>query len=114
MMCPPKLRVELSMRIAAVLMISASVVALNARAADKIDFLVEVKPILDSACLSGHGGGDKPEGGLRLDTRAAAIQGGDKGTALAPGNPQMSPLYTSAILPPGHDDIMPPKGDPLS
>jgi len=63
--------------------------------------------------LSCHGA-EKPKGGLRLDTRAGAIKGGEKGTALAPGLPKDSPLYASTILPPGHDDIMPPKGEPLN
>src|SRR2546428_705613 len=113
MMAPPKLRVELSMRIAVALIISASAAAFVARAADKIDFTSEVKPIMESSCLSCHSG-DKPKGGLRLDTRAAAMKGGENGAALVPGKAQMSPLYTSTILPPGDDKIMPPKGDPLS
>src|SRR5439155_16285443 len=113
MMVASKLRVELSMRIAVALIISASAAAFVARAADKIDFAVEVKPIIESSCLSCHSG-DKPKGGLRLDTRAAAIKGGENGAALVAGKPQMSPLYTSTILPPGDDKIMPPKGDPLS
>ena len=84
-----------------------------ASAADKIDFAEDVKPILESTCVSCHGP-EKPKGSFRLDTRAGAIKGGDDGTALVPGDPKKSPLYTSTILPAGHDDIMPPKGDPLS
>jgi len=49
MMAARKLRVELSMRIAAALVISASAAAFAARAADKIDFAVEVKPIIGSS-----------------------------------------------------------------
>src|SRR5881296_1257987 len=79
----------------------------------KVDFAEDIKPLLESTCLSCHGS-EKPKGGLRLDTRANALQGGDKGAALVPGDPKKSPLYTSTILPPGHDDIMPPKGDPLT
>src|SRR4051794_15504701 len=111
MIAASKLHVEVSMRIAAAVLISVSATAFAVRAADKIDFATEVKPILESACLSCHGG-DKPKGGLRLDTRAAAIKGGENGAAVVPGKPQMSPLYTSTILPPGDDKIMPPKGDP--
>src|SRR6185503_5093649 len=112
-MATSKLRVELSMRIAVAVIVPALSVVFFARAAEKVDFNSEVKPILESTCVSCHAG-DKPKGGLRLDTRAAAIQGGEHGAALAPGKPKMSPLYTSTILPPGDDDIMPPKGDPLS
>src|SRR5437899_6455938 len=82
-------------------------------AADKIDFTLQIKPILESACLSCHGS-EKPKGNLRLDTRAGALQGGDKGPALVPGKPGDSPLYKSTTLPAGHEDIMPPKGNPLA
>src|SRR5689334_25241349 len=93
------------MRIAVAFVIGASVAAFAARAADKIDFATEVKPILESTCLSCHGG-EKPKAGLRLDARSAATEGGEHGTALVPGKPQMSPLYTSTILPPGDENIM--------
>src|SRR5689334_4222 len=82
-------------------------------AADKIDFTLDVKPLLESTCLSGHGP-EKPKGELQLMTRALALKGGEKGAALVPGKPQESRLYTSTILPAGHDDIMPPKGDPFT
>src|SRR5947208_5647157 len=81
--------------------------------AEKVDFALDVKPILESACLSCHGP-EKPKGNLRLDTRAGALKGGDKGPALVPGKPADSPLYKSTTLPPGHEDIMPPKANPLA
>src|SRR5262245_66436838 len=83
------------------------------RGADRIDFALDVKPLLESTCLSCHGP-EKPKGELQLMTRALALKGGEKGAALVPGKPQDSRLYTSTILPAGHDDIMPPKGDPLT
>lgn len=87
--------------------------AAAASGADKIDFALDVKPLLESTCLSCHGP-EKPKGGLQLMTKALALKGGDDGTALVPGKPSESPLYATTILPPGHDDIMPPKGDPLT
>ena len=57
--------------------------------------------------------------GLRLDT-VEWIQKGylddddNPKQAVVAGNPAKSPLYTSTALPADHDDIMPPKGDPLS
>src|SRR5688500_8993793 len=101
------------MRTAPALIILAVACAVRAKAAEKVDFLLEVKPILESTCVSCHGA-EKPKGDLRHDTRAGALKGGDGGPALVPGKAQMSPLYTSTVLPPGHDDIMPPKGDPLA
>jgi formylglycine-generating enzyme required for sulfatase activity len=81
--------------------------------AAKVDFADDIKPILEATCLSCHGP-EKPKGGLRLDTRAHALQGGDSGAAIAPGDPKKSRLFTSTVLPPGHEDIMPPKGEPLT
>ena len=84
------------------------------RAADSVDFNRQVKPILESSCLSCHGA-EKPKGKLSLVTRAGALKGGDKGPALVPGKPRESPLYNATILPADHDDLMPPanKGGPL-
>lgn len=81
--------------------------------ASAADFVRDVKPILEKYCLSCHGD-EKPKGNLKLTTRAKVIEGGDKGTALVPGQPDKSPIYTTTILPPDHDDVMPPKGDKLT
>ncbi|HXJ76189.1 MAG TPA: c-type cytochrome domain-containing protein, partial [Candidatus Dormibacteraeota bacterium] len=81
--------------------------------ADQVDFLTQVKPILESTCLSCHGP-EKPKGDLQLMSRSLALKGGEHGPVLVPGKPAESKLYTSTTLPPGHDDIMPPKGDPLT
>jgi formylglycine-generating enzyme required for sulfatase activity len=77
-------------------------------AADKVDFHHEVKPILEATCVSCHGP-ERPKGRLRLDSREAAIKGGDLGTSLVPGKPEESPLYTTTILPEEDPDVMPPK-----
>ncbi|MEX2307902.1 MAG: PSD1 and planctomycete cytochrome C domain-containing protein [Pirellulales bacterium] len=54
-------------------------------------FLEKVKPLLDSRCTTCHGR-DKAEGNLRLDSRQAALEGGDSGPALVPGKPNRSLL----------------------
>jgi hypothetical protein len=54
-------------------------------------FLDAVRPVLASRCISCHGP-DKAEGGLRLDSREAAVKGGDTGPALVPGKPDESLL----------------------
>ncbi|MBI5775016.1 MAG: SUMF1/EgtB/PvdO family nonheme iron enzyme [Verrucomicrobia bacterium] len=96
--------------ILALLALSAAAPRLSA--AD-VDFNRQIKPILEANCLSCHGD-EKPKGKLRLITRDDALKGGEDGTALVPGQPDKSPLYTSTILPPDHDDVMPPKGDKLT
>lgn len=78
-----------------------------------VDFKREIRPILEVYCLKCHGD-EKPKGGLSLTTRAAAIQGGDDGTSLVPGDPAKSSLYTLTTLSADHDDVMPPKGDKLT
>src|SRR5688572_15811766 len=50
-------------------------------AADAADFSRDIKPILETACIRCHGA-EKPKGELRLDNRAGALKGGDKGTSL--------------------------------
>lgn len=80
---------------------------------EKIDFARQVKPILESTCLSCHNP-DNIKGELLLDTRVNALIGGEYGPVIEPGKPDESSLYTLTILDPDDDDIMPPKGDPLS
>lgn len=82
------------------------------QAADPVDFQKQIRPVLEAYCLSCHGD-EKPKGGLKLTTRGLALKGGDNGPALVPGQSSKSPLYGSTVLPPDHDDVMPPKGDKL-
>lgn len=81
-------------------------------AAAPADLFPKAKIILEAACISCHGG-EHDKGDLKLDTLAAALKGGENGTSLVAGNAEKSPLYTTTILPAGHDDIMPPKGEVL-
>ena len=78
-----------------------------------VDFNRQIKPLLESTCLSCHGP-EKPKGGLQLHTKEAAFKGGENGLAIVPKDPSKSPLYTTTVLPAGHDNVMPPKGDLLS
>jgi formylglycine-generating enzyme required for sulfatase activity len=94
------------------LLASGCFVAL-AQAAERVDFEKEIKPILELQCLSCHGA-EKPKGDLRLDTRANAMIGGENGPSIVVGKPEESSLFTLTVLPPDDDDIMPPKGEPLS
>ena len=93
----------------------AAIVALASPcwAADTVDFNTQVKPILESTCVNCHGAREA-EGELRLDTLKHALHGGETGTALVPGKPEESLLYTLSILPEDDDEVMPPKGAPLA
>jgi hypothetical protein len=65
-----------------------------------------IRPILAGNCFQCHGL-TKQRGGLRLDSRAALLKGGDNGPALRPGNPTDS-LMMTAVWRSG-DLKMPPK-----
>lgn len=70
-------------------------------------FLEHVRPILAARCVSCHGA-DKAEGGLRLDSREAAVQGGDSGPGLVPRKPDES-LIVMAVKRTHKVLEMPPK-----
>jgi hypothetical protein len=80
--------------------------------AKKVDYLREVHPLLQEKCGGCHLNG-KNKGGLRLDTRAAILQGGVSGPAAIVGDAQKSLLIQ---LVEGHDPdrIMPPAGPKLT
>lgn len=52
-------------------------------------FTQTVAPALENSCVRCHGP-DKQKGDLRLDSLAAALQGGRSGSALVPGHPEKS------------------------
>jgi hypothetical protein len=70
-------------------------------------FNEKVKPLLDSRCVSCHSA-EKVKGGLRLDSREAALKGGDGGPAVVPGKPNDS-LLLQAVMHSKKDLEMPPK-----
>ena len=79
-----------------------------------INYFDQVKPILETRCYECHQGG-KAKGDLRLDQHAAALKGGKSdGPTIAPGDADGSSLIWRVTPDEAGDDIMPPKGDPLS
>ncbi len=82
-------------------------VAAGAETPAERHFIDKVKPLLDSRCISCHGP-DKVKGALRLDSRAAALRGGDNGPAVVPGKPNDS-LLLHAVMHAKKDLEMPPK-----
>src|SRR5687768_6182618 len=83
------------------------------RAATKVDFKRDVQPLLEQRCHECHGE-KKQKSGLRLDRKAAALQGGDSGKpAVVAGKSSESPLWRR-LSSKDADEIMPPKGEPLT
>ncbi|MFK7777402.1 MAG: DUF1549 domain-containing protein, partial [Gimesia sp.] len=80
----------------------------------KVDFLKQIKPLFQAKCNSCHGR-EMQEGGFRLDLKSRALEGGDSGPAIKPGESQKSDLY-HRIIGTGDNEKMPPEGEgtPLS
>lgn len=78
----------------------------------KVDFVRDIKPLLTTHCHKCHGA-SKQEGGLRLDRRDEALNGGDSGPAFVSGKSAESLLikYVAGVDP---DVLMPPEGDKLT
>jgi mono/diheme cytochrome c family protein len=88
----------------------------NGRPSAGDDLGADALSILAAHCLSCHSprSGKDPKGGLRLDSRASVLAGGDSGGAVVPGLPDASELVRRSLLPAEDVDAMPPKGDRLS
>src|SRR5262249_42369728 len=91
----------------AVLTIPLLLLAGAAVAAEPVDYLRDVKPILAKHCTSCHGA-QKQRAGLRLDTGKAILEGGNSGAAVIPGKSGESHLMQALT---GAESVkaMPPK-----
>lgn len=74
---------------------------------DQVDFVSEVKPLLESRCLECHHR-RYVCAGLNLETKALAMKGGRSGSVIIPRAPHQSLLYKVLLL--GHENpvAMPP------
>ena len=71
-------------------------------------FEARIRPVLVERCNRCHSVGEKaPKGGLRLDSPAGLLKGGDSGAVIAPGKVDESPLI-DAIAHEGGVAEMPP------
>ncbi|MFN0056308.1 MAG: DUF1553 domain-containing protein [Planctomycetales bacterium] len=77
-----------------------------------IDYERQIRPVLKERCLACHGA-LKQKGGLRLDTAALAIRGGDSGAAIVPTDAAAS-LLLERITAADAAERMPPEGEPLT
>ena len=77
-------------------------------AADEIDYVKQIKPLLATKCYACHGA-LKQEGGLRLETLALMTQGGDSGAAVVAGDATASTILERITA--DEDSRMPPSED---
>jgi hypothetical protein len=102
---------RLSLAVAGLLLIAgaAPAEAPPATSPEGVEFFEsKVRPVLAENCFACHGP-EKQKGGLRLDSRSAALKGGETGPAVVPGKPDESPMLRAV----GYTDSnlqMPPKG----
>jgi mono/diheme cytochrome c family protein len=82
-------------------------------AEEKIDFVKQIKPILEESCIKCHGP-NRAEGSLRMHTREATMKGGDIGPSIEGTDPEDSELYLRIILPADDPGRMPAEGKMLS
>ncbi len=83
-----------------------------------VNFRTQLWPLLAKNCVDCHRAPHKdpsgklvePKGRLRLDGAALILKGGSEGDAVVAGDPDKSSLYQRILLPPDHEDVMPPKG----
>ena len=87
--------------------------AASAALAAPVDYAREIQPLLAQHCYQCHGA-MQPKHGLRLDTAASALKGGQSGPAFTPGKASASLLVQ--VISGTHKDItrMPYKKPPLS
>lgn len=92
--------------------LSACVMDLTRLKNEEVDFVRQVKPILEFSCLECHQ--HRYEfAGLNLETQERAMKGGRSGPVIVPGAPHQSLLYKVLLL--GHNNpvAMPPTPERL-
>jgi hypothetical protein len=112
------------MHLAKTVLITISLASIGSLAAAQIDlsklpppaskpgltYATDIRPLFDASCFRCHTG-DRPKGGLRLDSLDSALKGGKDGKVINPGKSQESPLVIAvAQLDP--EKAMPPKPRP--
>jgi len=85
---------------------------LSSAAADEATYDRHIKPLLKHRCGSCHGA-LRQNGGLRLDTAAFILRGGDSGAGLVPGQLEQSLLW-KRITAEDAAERMPPEADSLT
>lgn len=84
------------------------VVAVQAAAAEGLDFAKDVAPIFTKYCTGCHNDADR-EGKLSLASYEALLEGGEKGSVVTPGQAELSRLVR--VLTGAAKPAMPPEGE---
>jgi formylglycine-generating enzyme required for sulfatase activity len=77
--------------------------------AKPVDFVTDVKPILEMNCVACHNAQHAEENGkYRLDTKEGAFKPLKKDQRISPGHPDDSEVYSLTVLPVTDESHMPP------
>ena len=89
--------------------VAASLVISEAVSPEEVEFFEkQIRPLLANKCYSCHGPKEQLSS-LRLDSRAAMIEGGTRGPSLVPGKPQESLMFRAVL----HQELKMPLGSKL-
>jgi hypothetical protein len=94
------------------LLVGLAVLPARLSAAETVDYLRDIKPVLKQRCFACHGG-LKQKAKLRLDTAALLRKGGRHGPVVKPGDAEGS-LLLERLRDPEDSTRMPPQGKPLT
>ncbi len=72
-----------------------------------VTYATDIKPIFDKSCVKCHSG-DKPKGGLKLDSLEGAIKGAKHGKVIVPSKATDSKLLIAVSYLGEEDEFMPP------
>jgi len=98
--------------LAVIAIASTLALACAAVAEEPVDYLKQIKPLLQSRCYACHGA-LKQEAGLRLDTAKLIAKGSENGPVMSPGKGDVGPLL-KRIASTDLDERMPPEGESLT
>ncbi len=99
---------RIALMIVAALLPASAAAAQEPSSAAAAFFENEVRPLLTKTCFACHGP-KKQKSSLRLDSRARLLQGGERGPAIVPGEPNRSLLIS--VVSGSHEVKMPPRGE---
>lgn len=74
-----------------------------------VDYLAEIRPLLERHCFECHGDKKRPKGRLKLSDMGSVFAREADEPALVPGDPEASLVYRRITLPPEDEDVMPPE-----
>ncbi len=90
--------------------VTAGLLLANAAAAKPVDFVTDVKPILEMNCVVCHNTAHAEENKYSMEIKEDAFKPHKKEQRISPGHPDDSLVYSLTVLPITDESHMPPAG----